>query len=281
MRKPLKIKPQSELQDEIDRITATYLFHHQDFINVAVEKDAALKNKPREAVDQMLAFYPGVIAVAVHEKAHELNAKGGVANIVMAEQLARAAQARTGIDIHPGTTIGENLFIDHGTATVIGETAVIGNNTQIMQKVTIGAFTNPKETRLDRLAHRHPEIGNDCFLSDGVEMLGNVKVGNGVTVGPQVVFFGNNIVIGDGVKIGPGVKIYDGCTIPANVTIGAGAFIHQGSGEIDEKTIPPHSEVFRSEDGKLKIIDAAPNRYKETGENGRSNGSKDETYMTI
>ena len=133
------IRSQTELQNQIDEITDQYLKTHPAFTDVAIEKDAALKGKPREVVEQLLHVYPGVIAVAVHEEAYKLHKKGGAGNIVIARELSEAAKTRTGIDIHPGTEIGENLFIDHGTGDVIGETARIGKNTQLMHKVTLGA----------------------------------------------------------------------------------------------------------------------------------------------
>ena len=259
---------QSSIQDEIDKITANYVLDHPDFVRVAIAKDAKLKDKPREIVDAMLTTYPGVIAVAVHDVAHKLHKEGGKAGILEAERLAAAAKGRTGIDISPATRIGSNCFIDHGTGDVFGETAEIGNNTQIMHKVTLGAYTNPQETRPEKLAHRHPRIGDDCFLSVGVEVLGNINVGNRVTMGPKAMVFGNRIVVHDDVKIGTGAEINDYCEITKGITIGPGAFIHKGSGVINED-VPAHSEVFRDEGGKLHIIDGAPDRHKKNG-NGQN-----------
>lgn len=259
-----KITPyrkQSELQNELDQLTQNYLEAHPEFIDVAIDKDAALKGKDREEVKAMLHFYPGVIAVAAHERAYELYSKNTVAGAVMARELSEAAHSRTGIDIHPGTKIGRNLFIDHGTADVIGETAIIGDNTQIMHKVTLGNYTNPKEKDPKVLAHRHPEIGSNCFIGVGVEILGNVKVGHNVKILSKAMLHGNNITIRDGVKIGTGAEIEDGCAIGPNVKIGEGAFISKNSGEITQD-IPPRSQVFRSNDGKLHIIDSLPVQFQ-------------------
>lgn len=255
---------QAALQDQIDNITANYVLEHPNFVAVAIAKDAKLKSKPREIVEAMLTTYPGVIAIAVHEVAHKLHNRGGKADIIDAERLASAAKSRTGIDISPATHIGENFFVDHGTATVIGETAEIGDNTQIMHKVTLGAFTNPQETRPEKLAHRHPKIGDDCFLSVGVEVLGNVQVRNRVTLGPKAMVFGNHITIHDDVKIGSEVKINDHCEIAKGVTIGSGAFIHKGTGLITND-VPSNSEVFKDEKGNIQIIDGAETKHKKNG----------------
>jgi serine acetyltransferase len=251
------VSSQSELQNRIDELTHRFLETHADFVAVAIEKDAALKGLPIETVKDLLHVYPGVIALAVHEEAHNLHKKG---SIFIARQLSEAAKARTGIHIHPGTVIGENLFIDHGTGDVIGETAKIGRNTQIMHKVTLGAYANPKEKRPEVLAHRHPEIGDDCFIAVGVEVLGNVKIGNNVKLLSKAMLHGNHIVIKDGVRIGTGAEIEDGCTIESGVKIGEGAFINKDSGEI-KQDIPPHSEVFRDNNGVLNIIEGAPERF--------------------
>lgn len=269
----MPLRSQSTLQDILDGVTDKYLKDHPDFITVAIEKDAALKGKDRITVEALLHVYPGVIAVAAHEVAHQLYQQGGVAKLVMARELSEAAHTRTGIDIHPGTVIGENLFIDHGTGDVFGETASIGRNTQIMHKVTLGAYVNPKETRPEILAHRHPEIGDDCFIAVGVEVLGNVKVGNDVKILSKAMLHGNRIAVHDHARIGTGAVIEDQCTIGANVTVGEGAFIHKGSGVI-EQNIPPHSEVFRDAAGALCIIDGVPAQY-ELARAARQNHDRD------
>lgn len=257
----IKYIRQAEIQDKIDQITHEYLEMHPEFIDVAIEKDAALKGKPTEVVKDLLHFYPGVIAVAAHEAAHKLNKQPGYSGVIMARQLSEAAKARTGIDIHPGTVIGENLFIDHGTGDVFGEASKIGKNTQIMHEVTLGAYVNPKERNPEILKHRHPEIGDNCFLAVGVGILGNVKVGNNVKILSKSMLHGNDIVIKDGVRIGTGAIIEDGCSIGPDVKIGEGAFIHKGSGEITQD-IPAHSEVFRGESGKLSIVAGVHERHK-------------------
>jgi len=252
---------QDELQDEIDNITANFIVDpkHKAFVDIAIQKDAKLKGKHHKIVEAMLVTYPGVIAVAVHEVAYKLHQEG---NIVEAEHLAAAAKARTGIDISPATTIGENLFIDHGTGTVIGETAKVGNNTQIMHKVTLGAYINPQS---NDVKDRHPVIGDNCFIGPGTEILGHVVVGNKVNILSKALFTGNKIIVGDGASIRTGAEIEDGCNIAPGVVIGEGAFIHKGSGLIT-KDVPAHSQVFKDAKGEQFTVDGEPERHRKAEE---------------
>lgn len=237
------------LQTKIDRIVEDYVDKHPNIVAVAIKRDAALQGKSSQDVKDELRTYPGIAALAVHEVAHELYKQGSGFKKIQARQLSEAAHSRTGIDIHPGTQIGENCFIDHGTGDVIGETAKIGNNTMIYHGVTLGAYATKDKN------HRHPEIGDDCLISSGVQVLGNVKVGNKVKIGPQTLIAGDDISIGDDsgkeVNIKPAVRIFNGNHIKAGVTIGEGAVIAKNTGEINQD-IPPDSHVSRV-DGKLHV----------------------------
>ncbi len=193
----------------------------------------------------MLATYPGVIAIAAHERAHEAYKTGNSLKKIQARAIAEAAHSRTGVDIHPGTKIGENFFIDHGTGDVIGETATIGNNTLLYHGVTLGAYATKDKD------HRHPEIGSDCTISTGVKILGHVRVGNGAIIGPQAFIAGDDVTIGNKAKIKPGTRIMDGNYIADKVVVGAGSVIAENTGRID-RNIPPDSHVSRV-DGKLHI----------------------------
>ncbi len=239
-----------KLQEEIDKLTVSYLDSHPQFISVARAKDAALKgnDKDNNTVKSLLTNYPGVIAIAVHDAAHKLHKAG---KIVEARELAEAAKSRTGIDIHPGARIGINCFIDHGTGVVIGETAVIGDNVQIYHGVTLGAYGDPQEDDLRKLAHRHPQIGDNCTISTGVEILGNVKIGNNVIVGSSSVLHGHNLYIGDNVMMGSSVKIGDKNTIAGDITIGTGAIIPKCTGLINE-SVAAYSHAIK-EEGKIKF----------------------------
>ena len=100
--------------------------------------------------------------------------------------ITELAHSRTGIDIHPGATIGKNFFIDHGTGTVIGETCVIGDDVVLYQNVTLGSLNFPRdeEGEVIRDLKRHPTVGNNVIIYSGATILGGeTTVGNNVVVG--------------------------------------------------------------------------------------------------
>lgn len=98
----------------------------------------------------------------------------------MARYLSERSKRKTGIEIHPGATIGENLFIDHGTGVVIGETVIIGNNVTIYHGVTLGGTGKEK-------GKRHPTIGDNVLIGAGAKLLGNITIGNNVKIGANSV----------------------------------------------------------------------------------------------
>jgi len=132
--------------------------------------------------EEIVLSYPGLRAITTHRIAHELY-KNNVPLIprIMSER----AHHETGIDIHPGSTIGERFFIDHGTGIVIGETAVIGNNVKIYQGVTLGALAPAKGQSL-RGVKRHPTIEDDVTIYAAATILGDITIGKGSTIGGNV-----------------------------------------------------------------------------------------------
>lgn len=134
-----------------------------------------------ESVDEVILAYPGFLATAVYRFAHvlyELDVP------LIPRLLAEWAHRETGIDIHPGATIGESFAIDHGTGIVIGETSTIGDRVRMYQGVTLGALAVNK-----RLANRkrHPTIGHDVVLYANATILGgNTIVGDGSIIGGNV-----------------------------------------------------------------------------------------------
>ena len=102
--------------------------------------------------------------------------------------MTELAHSRTGIDIHPGAQIGSSFFIDHGTGTVIGETAVIGNNVKIYQGVTLGALSFPRDACgvLIKGVKRHPTIEDDVTIYANATVLGDIVIGKGTTIGSNV-----------------------------------------------------------------------------------------------
>lgn len=144
----------------------------KDDINGVVERDPAA----RSALE-VLICYPGVHAILMHRIAHYLWRRGWVTTSRWLSQLARWL---TGIEIHPGATIGKRLLIDHGMGVVIGETAEVGDNVTLYQQVTLGGVS------LDA-RKRHPTIEDGVVIGAGAAVLGPFTVGKGARVGANAV----------------------------------------------------------------------------------------------
>lgn len=147
---------------------------------------AAYEGDPAaRSVDEVLLCYPGILAMIHHRLAHQLYVLGVP---LLAHIVAELAHGQTGIDIHPGATIGAGLFIDHGTGVVIGETAIIGQRVRIYQAVTLGAKSFPKDASGKPLKGqpRHPILEDDVVIYAGATVLGRVTIGRGATIGGNV-----------------------------------------------------------------------------------------------
>ncbi|MDR2604214.1 MAG: serine acetyltransferase [Desulfovibrio sp.] len=130
--------------------------------------------------DEIILSYPGIYADMVYRLAHELD-KLGVPFIP--RMMTEYAHSRTGVDIHPGATIGHHFFIDHGTGIVIGETTVIGNYVKIYQGVTLGALSTRGGQFLSGVK-RHPTIEDHVTIYSGASILGGgTVIGEGVVIG--------------------------------------------------------------------------------------------------
>jgi len=107
---------------------------------------------------------------------------------MLARIVAEIAHSDTGIDIHPGATIGRSFFIDHGTGVVIGETAIIGERVRLYQMVTLGAkrFPPGENGELKKGLPRHPIIEDDVVIYAGATILGRITIGQGSTIGGNV-----------------------------------------------------------------------------------------------
>lgn len=143
-----------------------------EIINTIKERDPAIKST-KEAL-----LYPCFKAMVYYYLSHKLYLKK---HFFMARYLCEKAKRKTGIEIHPGASIGKNLFIDHGTGVVIGETAIIGDNVTMFHGVTLGGTGNEKDKK------RHPTIGNNVFIGSGAKILGNITIGNNVKIGANAV----------------------------------------------------------------------------------------------
>lgn len=128
-----------------------------------------------EHTDEVVLCYPGLDAIFSHRVAHELYRLGVP---VLPRVISEQAHSRTGIDIHPGAKIGESFFVDHGSATVIGETSVIGKQVKVYQGVTLGARSFPKDERGRAIKgiKRHPTIGDRVTIYAGAVILGGDTV---------------------------------------------------------------------------------------------------------
>ncbi len=172
-------------------------------IRTMLEEDicAAYEGDPAaRSTMEIVMSYPGIFAIAVHRLAHTLY-RAGVPLIprVMGEY----AHARTGIDIHPGATIGPGFFIDHGTGVVIGETCTIGKRVKLYQGVTLGAlsFAKDEHGNLVKGIKRHPDVEDRVVIYAGATILGGTT-----TIGHDSVIGANVWLIH---SVAPNSKVYN------------------------------------------------------------------------
>ena len=153
---------------------------------LATDVRAAFEGDPSaKSPEEVMLSFPGVSAVIHHRLAHALYDLGAP---VVARIIAELAHAATGIDIHPGATIGPSFFIDHGTGVVIGETAVIGERVRLYQAVTLGAkrFSIDEQGALVKGMPRHPIVQDDVVIYAGATILGRITIGRGSIIGGNV-----------------------------------------------------------------------------------------------
>jgi serine O-acetyltransferase len=147
---------------------------------------AAYRGDPAaESLDEVLVCYPGMQAIIHHRFAHALHGLGAP---LVARIIAEISHSATGVDIHPGASIGESFFIDHGTGVVIGGTAVIGDRVRLYQAVTLGAKSFPLDDQgvLVKGEPRHPIVEDDVVIYAGATILGRVTIGQGAQIGGNV-----------------------------------------------------------------------------------------------
>lgn len=136
------------------------------------------KDPAAKSLAQALLCYPSLKAVVYHRIAHRWHERG---KFLRARLLSQRARRITGIEIHPGASIGKNLFIDHGMGVVIGETAVVGDNVTIFHGVTLGGLGGDADTK------RHPTIEDDVLIGAGAKVLGAITIGRGAKIGANAV----------------------------------------------------------------------------------------------
>jgi serine O-acetyltransferase len=169
-------------------------------IDAVMERDPAVRSRL-----EVFFLYPSFKAVRAYRRANWWYKRG---HVFIARWISQRAVRKTGIEIHPGATIGKKLFIDHGSGVVIGETAEIGDNCTIYQGVTLGG------TGKD-VGKRHPTLGNNVMVGSGAKVLGPFKVGDNSKIASNAVVLKEvppnstavgipaRVVMKDGVKIEP------------------------------------------------------------------------------
>lgn len=140
-------------------------------IRTVMEKDPSISN-PFEVL-----LCPSFKALIYYKISHYFYVHK---HLLLARYISEKAKRKTGIEIHPGATIGKRLFIDHGTGVVIGETAIVGNDVTLFHGVTLGGTGKEK-------GKRHPTIGNNVFIGSGAKILGNIIIGNNVKIGANAI----------------------------------------------------------------------------------------------
>ncbi len=133
-------------------------------------------------IDEVIFCYPGVYAITVYRFAHVLANEGAA---LIPRMMTELAHEKTGIDLHPGATVGSSFFIDHGTGVVVGETCLIGDRVRVYQGVTLGALSVPYGAERPKpTAKRHPTIEDDVVIYAGATILGgDTVIGKGAIIG--------------------------------------------------------------------------------------------------
>jgi serine O-acetyltransferase len=144
------------------------------FRGIQEQVDTIFREDPAaNSVLEIVICYPGFHAVLLHRIAHRFHR---MRLRLLARVISQVARTITGIEIHPGATIGRRFFIDHGMGVVIGETAEIGDDVVLYQGVTLGGTGNER-------GKRHPTIGNNVVVGTGAKVLGGITIGNHVRIG--------------------------------------------------------------------------------------------------
>ncbi|MBO1765373.1 serine O-acetyltransferase [Allobranchiibius huperziae] len=154
-------------------LRGTYAAFLQD-VDAAIARDPAATSRV-----EMVLTSPGLQAVWMHRAAHRMWSRGGRWRLP-ARLVSQAARAATGVEIHPGATIGKRLFIDHGMGVVIGETAEVGDDVLLYHGVTLGGRS------LNRVK-RHPTVGDRVTIGAGARVLGPIRVGPEAQIGANAV----------------------------------------------------------------------------------------------
>ncbi|MDZ4834786.1 MAG: serine O-acetyltransferase [Candidatus Melainabacteria bacterium] len=194
-----------------------------------LEKDPAARS-----MLEVYLCYPGFHAITIYRFAHVLY---GQEQYTLARCLSQFARMVTGVEIHPGATIGRRFVIDHGMGVVIGETTTIGDDCFLYQGVTLGAGAEAREGEATRGKKRHPTLCNDVIVGSGAEIQGDIKVGNNVRVAS------GSIVLKD---------------VPDNsIVVGVpGRIIYKDGKRVDNKNPDPEAEAIKRLKERIDTLEA-------------------------
>jgi serine O-acetyltransferase len=193
---------ETDFESRAEEIVLRFLDRMPDLRHILAEDvQAAYDGDPAaKSLVEIVFCYPGVAAVTVYRMAHELHRLGVP---LLPRMMTEYAKGKTGIDIHPGATIGRRFFIDHGTGVVIGETTEIGDGVKLYQGVTLGALSFPRDEtgQIVRDAKRHPTIEDEVVIYANATILGGQTV------------IGHHSVIGSSAWITRGIAPHTTVTI--------------------------------------------------------------------
>lgn len=189
-----------------------------------------------------LLSYPGLTALVAHKLANASYLAGDSIHKARARRIAEHAHTLTGIDIHPGAQLNDYVFMDHGTGLIIGETARVGKGTRLYHSSTLGAYG--KGITTDELGReiRHPSVGNFVIMSNTAQVLGDCRINDHVTLGPQSTVIKSDIQ--HDANIQPGALVM-------NAKVGVGAIVGPGVTWVG-KDIPDYHTVNKV--GDLVVV---------------------------
>ncbi len=184
---PMKATSCSDLEQTVNDIANGFIVQLPEIRNkLRTDVLAAYNGDPAaKSFGEVILCYPSIRAISNYRIANALLNLGVP---LIPRIITEMAHSETGIDIHPGATIGEFFTIDHGTGVVIGETAVIGSNVKMYQGVTLGAKSFPLDENGNPIKgiKRHPHIGNHVIIYSNSTILGNISVGDGAVIGGNI-----------------------------------------------------------------------------------------------
>ena len=185
--KPGKDFSLNKKKEKAEEITAEFVASLPELRRIlSTDVKAAYNGDPAaESYEEVILCYPAIRAISNYRIAHKLLELGVP---LIPRIIGEMAHSETGIDIHPGATIGEYFTIDHGTGVVIGATAIIGNHVKIYQGVTLGAKSFPLDEKNNPIKGipRHPIIEDNVIIYSNATILGRITIGEGATIGGNI-----------------------------------------------------------------------------------------------